>query len=373
MATQARQAIRRLMFSLAKHPRAARVARADLRRWIPVARMALVGLAAGASAFLPDLPLTGLLGLPIALACARSRKERLGYALAFEIAMSLQLVPLLIGYGLPPVAALLCLSAVMIAQASLIALVPPQLAMLLTLFSPVFWGHPLWAAFEVTPVHGIAAEIFGLGLVLLFATRKLIAPACILYALCAVLRLAGPFPGIHTAPVAAIDTAFTSRAFLPGADWGLIAQKIEALPAEDRRPIALPESTLERDLPQGRGYFSGVAQRIGRSLLLGEATPKGPVMEALRPDGQSRVVYRQRLPILGVDWTPWTKTGAQTHPFSSGVAAIEAADDRKIRIGFLICYEAYLALPWLETIAAEPQAVVVVTNDRWSRGTLYPE
>ena len=107
--------------------------------------------------------------------------------------------------------------------------------------------------------------------------------------------------------------------------------------------------------------------------LVAESTSAGPQVLAVEPRGTSKTVYRQRFPILGIDWTPWRSRGAIPHPLSTGVAPVADANGTRHQLGFLICYEAYLTLPAIETIAAAPETIVVMANDRWSRGTLYPE
>lgn len=338
----------------------------------PVVLPGAVAASTGASAFVPGLPLTGLLLLPIALAYAPRQWDRFGIGLCFCATMGVQLVGLLTGYGVGLVPVVFGLTVVTILQALVMAFLPPIVAMAVLAASPVFWGHPIFAVWEVSPVHGVAAVALGAAIVALLSIRKTAVVGVGLYALCAGAAMFGAPLTAKTVPIIGVNTAFTSRSMLPATDWGTVARKVGQVRGGDLLAVALPESTIERDWTRAAAYFRGVADLDGISLLIGDSTTTGQKVLLVRPgNSAAKVVYRQRVPILGVDWTPW-EGGAVPNFWGTGVQSVTLAPGRTLRLGFLICYENYLALPWAETIAAAPAAVVVVANDRWSRGSAYP-
>ncbi|WP_127903557.1 hypothetical protein [Solirhodobacter olei] len=287
--------------------------------------------------------------------------------------MGLQLVGLLTGYGFGLESVVVCLALVTMLQALVMALLPPVLAMVVLTASPVFWGHPIFAVWEVSPVHGAAAVTLGAGIIALLSIRRTAVVGICLYTLCWVALVFGVSTSAKRVPILGLATAFTSRSVLPATDWGGIARKVGQVQGRDLLAVALPESTIENDRTRAAEYFRGVADLVGVSFLIGDSTKTGQEILLVRPDRSApKVVYRQRVPILGVDWMPWKRSGAVPDFWNSGVKPVALAPGRTLRLGFLICYESYLALPWAETIAAAPAAVVVVANDRWSRRSAYP-
>ncbi|MDE3238884.1 MAG: hypothetical protein KGN33_07980 [Paracoccaceae bacterium] len=343
-----------------------------LRLDAPLFWAAVVGVGASASAFAPHTPLTGLLLLPVALERAGSWGRKLLIGICFGAAMSWQLIPVLVGYGFSAGPVVFAIAAVVILQAVVMSGLPVLLAMAVLFFSPVFWGHPIFALWGVSPVHGHAAVVFGGVVLALICVRRTQLAGLGVYAACALLTVVVSAPA-RSPTVIGVDTAFTSRSFLPATDWSEVAGQVERVSATGKFAIALPESTIEGDWGRGEVYFREVAQLTGHDLLVGESTPRGQVIRWVsNTDPKVVTVYRQRQPILGVDWHPWNARGEVEAAFGNGVASVDIGKGRRERLGFLICYEGYLALPWAETIIADPQAIVVIANDRWSRGSRYP-
>jgi apolipoprotein N-acyltransferase len=83
----------------------------------------------------------------------------------------------------------------------------------------------------------------------------------------------------------------------------------------------------------------------------------------------SRVLYRERMPVLGAMWQPWRPWlgqtgGAKAHFFDNPVVDVGAT-----KVAPLICYEQLIVWPVLQSMIHDPDIIVAVGNGWWTSGT----
>ncbi|MDM9621924.1 conjugal transfer protein TraB [Rhizobium sp. AC44/96] len=136
--------------------------------------------------------------------------------------------------------------------------------------------------------------------------------------------------------------------------------------------VVLPESAL--------GFWTPTLARLWQARLAGTRTTviagaaiieKGGydnVLVSISPDG-SDIVYRERMPVPGSMWQPWSSRmsdggSARAHVFANPVVRI--ADTS---IAPLICYEQLIVWPILQSMLHDPDVVIAVGNGWWTAGT----
>lgn len=136
--------------------------------------------------------------------------------------------------------------------------------------------------------------------------------------------------------------------------------------------VVLPESAL--------GFWTPTLARLWQARLAGtritviagaaiiEKGGYDNVLVSISPDG-SDIVYRERMPVPGSMWRPWSSRisdggGARAHVFANPVVRI--ADTS---IAPLICYEQLLVWPILQSMLHDPDVVIAVGNGWWTAGT----
>lgn len=98
---------------------------------------------------------------------------------------------------------------------------------------------------------------------------------------------------------------------------------------------------------------AAVLEGAGYDNVVVEATSKG-----------SKIIYRQRMPVPGAMWRPWTVGGASAGFFKDPVMEINGT-----RIAPLICYEQLIVWPLLQSMLPSPDMIVAITNGWWTGGT----
>jgi hypothetical protein len=81
--------------------------------------------------------------------------------------------------------------------------------------------------------------------------------------------------------------------------------------------------------------------------------------------GANNRTVRQRFPVTYSAWRPFSDSGAIANWF--GDPGIVLVDD--LRVGLLICFEPFLYLPGLTTMASRPDVLVVCSNHWWCRNS----
>ena len=83
----------------------------------------------------------------------------------------------------------------------------------------------------------------------------------------------------------------------------------------------------------------------------------------------SEILYRERMPVPGSMWQPWLgvigKTGGARARFFAN-PAVSVGDQR---VAPLICYEQLIIWPVLQSMLHDPDLVIAVGNDWWTKGT----
>ena len=143
-----------------------------------------------------------------------------------------------------------------------------------------------------------------------------------------------------------------------------------------RRPgstyLVLPESAL--------GFWTSSVERLWRQQLSGSDISMFAGAAVVEPDGYdnvlirvskdgSEVLYHQRMPVPGSMWQPWLPLrgksgGARANFFANPVVTVGG-----LRIAPLICYEQLIIWPVLQSMLHDPDLVVAVGNDWWTKGT----
>lgn len=140
--------------------------------------------------------------------------------------------------------------------------------------------------------------------------------------------------------------------------------------------VVLPESAL--------GFWTPGVARLWQEGLAGSGITVIAGAAEIRPEGYDnvlvlisatthQVLYRQRMPVPGSMWQPWTRltgvaSGVRSNVFGNPVVKI---GDR--RIAALICYEQLIVWPVLQSMFSDPDVVVAVGNGWWTKGTSIVE
>jgi len=79
---------------------------------------------------------------------------------------------------------------------------------------------------------------------------------------------------------------------------------------------------------------------------------------------RSKVLYKQRVPVLGEMWKPFTNKGTEATIFEKPIIQINGE-----KAGVFICYEQLLVYPYLQTFFYEPKMLIGISNLYWAKGT----
>jgi apolipoprotein N-acyltransferase len=112
--------------------------------------------------------------------------------------------------------------------------------------------------------------------------------------------------------------------------------------------------------------FGGELEQRQQTALVGVAVPRrdGGWDNAVVGLGAWRGTYRQRVPVPVAMWRPWApRESFAAHWFGPGVVDVPGA-----RVGLLVCWEAGLAWPALQSVAEGAEALVAVSNLGWFAG-----
>jgi apolipoprotein N-acyltransferase len=138
--------------------------------------------------------------------------------------------------------------------------------------------------------------------------------------------------------------------------------------ASDGRVVVFPESAA--------GHWNAAAQRLwagaagDRIFLTGaeihDAAGYDNALVLIDREG-ARPIYRQRMPVPLTMWRPWAADSARAHWFAQPQTSVAGK-----RVGIVMCYEAFLVWPALQS-ASGADVLVTVGNDWWARGTRLPD
>ncbi len=162
-----------------------------------------------------------------------------------------------------------------------------------------------------------------------------------------------------------------------GRDAGLAQQRdllamVARAQANQVDVVILPEGAL--------GFWTPTVERLWRRALAGNDVTilaGASVADASGYDNvlvqigraESRILYRQRMPVPIAMWQPWRtwvgqNGGAHAHAFQPADQMVGAT-----RVAVLICYEQLLVWPVLQSMSGAPDIVVAIGNGWWTSGT----
>jgi len=136
--------------------------------------------------------------------------------------------------------------------------------------------------------------------------------------------------------------------------------------------VVLPEGAL--------GFWTSAVDHLWRNALadrnvtvlagasLADASGYDNVVVSI-DKAESRVVYRQRMPVPIAMWAPWRgwtgeSGGAHAHMLEKAGHTVAGQ-----RVTILICYEQLLIWPILQSMGSDPDLVVGIGNGWWTSGT----
>jgi len=117
------------------------------------------------------------------------------------------------------------------------------------------------------------------------------------------------------------------------------------------------QSMLWQDLDKSKTVFAGAtiynARRSKNINALLEIT-----------HNSSKVLYKQRVPVLGEMWKPFINKGTEATIFEKATVKINGQ-----KTGVFICYEQLLVYPYLQTFFYEPKILIGISNLYWAKDT----
>ncbi|WP_026283175.1 conjugal transfer protein TraB [Rhizobium sp. 2MFCol3.1] len=142
--------------------------------------------------------------------------------------------------------------------------------------------------------------------------------------------------------------------------------------APDTAYMLLPESAL--------GFWTPSVERLWRQQLADgdlSVIAGAAVVDAQGYDNvlvqvsatESEILYQERMPVPGSMWQPWLPLfgksgGARADFFANPIVSIGGR-----RVAPLICYEQLIIWPVLQSMLHDPDLIIAVGNDWWTKGT----
>ena len=131
--------------------------------------------------------------------------------------------------------------------------------------------------------------------------------------------------------------------------------------------ILLPENAL--------GNYSSVQSMLWQDLDINKTVFAGATIYNARRSkninalleikyDRTKVLYKQRVPVLGEMWKPFTNKGTEATIFEQATVQINGE-----KVGVFICYEQLLVYPYLQTFFYQPKTLIGISNLFWSKGT----
>jgi hypothetical protein len=117
------------------------------------------------------------------------------------------------------------------------------------------------------------------------------------------------------------------------------------------------QSMLWQDLDENKTVFAGA------TIYNARRSKNINALLEIKHDS-SKVLYKQRVPVLGEMWKPFTNKGTEAMIFKDATVQINAE-----KAGVFICYEQLLVYPYLQTFFYEPKIFIGISNLYWSKGT----
>jgi hypothetical protein len=186
-------------------------------------------------------------------------------------------------------------------------------------------------------------------------------------------------PGIPTIPTAwqGHDTALGGSELskqTPMALYKAVVHVQETALHSDAQIQVFPEGVINHWTPSAEGFWQSTYSELEhshQSILFGaeENLPhRGQYQNELLLRGQYTATFEQRVPIPYAMWRPWDNIGVPIHYFGPSILLIGPR-----RAAPIICYEQLLVAPILISIEHNPEVIVSIANDYWTKGTYIAE
>ena len=117
------------------------------------------------------------------------------------------------------------------------------------------------------------------------------------------------------------------------------------------------QSMLWQDLDENRTVFAG-------ATIYNARRSKNINAFLQIEHNRTNVLYKQRVPVLGEMWKPFTNRGTEATIFEQPVVRINGE-----KAGVFICYEQLLVYPYLQTFFYEPKMLIGISNLYWAKST----
>jgi hypothetical protein len=140
----------------------------------------------------------------------------------------------------------------------------------------------------------------------------------------------------------------------------------------DTTHMLLPESALGFWTPSvahlWRQQFTGTDLNVIAGAVV--VDPEGYDNVLVRVSAtECEILYRERMPVPGSMWQPWLPLigksgGARADFFANPIVSVGGK-----RVAPLICYEQLIIWPVLQSMLHDPDLIVAVGNDWWTKGT----
>lgn len=251
------------------------------------------------------------------------------------------------------------------AVAAVLMSVPP--------FGIVGWAHPITAAGILFPGWGwwgVAAAITGL---LAMTTRVWRLVAVVICGLLAVSVVTWFEPSIPKGWIG-IDTQFRGSEG-QYADFAQQRETIDLVLAaadDGAEVVLLPESAV--------GMWTPTVERLWTDALRDRDVVVNAGAIIVAPDGydnvmvemtgdQSRILYRERMPVPVSMWQPWLHWWGDGGGARADFFANPVATSAGVTVLALICYEQLIVWPVLQSALHSSEVMVATGNGWWTEGT----
>lgn len=251
------------------------------------------------------------------------------------------------------------------AVAAVLMSVPP--------FGIVGWAHPITAAGILFPGWGwwgVAAAITGL---LAMTTRVWPLVAVVICGLWAVSAFTWFEPSAPEGWIG-IDTQFRGSEG-QYADFAQQRETIDLVLAaadDGAEVVLLPESAV--------GMWTPTVERLWTDALRDRDVVVNVGAIIVAPDGydnvmvemtgdQSRILYRERMPVPVSMWQPWLHWWGDGGGARADFFANPVATSAGVTVLALICYEQLIVWPVLQSALHSPEVMVATGNGWWTEGT----
>lgn len=151
-----------------------------------------------------------------------------------------------------------------------------------------------------------------------------------------------------------------------------LAATLRSQRRSDTAYVLLPESAL--------GFWTPSVERLWRQKLSGADLSVVAGAAVVDQEGydnvlirvsatESEILYRERMPVPGSMWQPWLPLigksgGASADFFANPIVSVGGQ-----RVAPLICYEQLIIWPVLQSMLHDPDLIIAVGNDWWTKGT----